>query len=337
MTLMCENIRFERVEKGMVAIVSGGLVSVIRLAVPPLPEGKLMRVLPNMMAAYNADTVVDTHFSLLGRFDDGTALIAQCAHTVMKTVQDMARQKDHKLVAIWPDYILLPVPQSDDLPYAMTVDGHIALRFADETGLSVPQGLKELAYKGPVETISSDRLTLPTGAGLASGPYGQALSPMALLLLLRRSLIWGFLALTLWLVYAWQSVAHLEGEVAAMADAEITLYRTLYPSARVVNVETQLRNALNSEGGQSSGDFKGLMVAFLKVMASVENASLDRLRFDAEASGGSLQVTVVSADFAVSEALKTALRHAALTVTDQGSRLQGSLVYSDLMIGGKTS
>ena len=121
------------------------------------------------------------------------------------------------------------------------------------------------------------------------------------------------------------------GAEAAYAEAEQVLRDTLPGTTRIVNPRAQLRAALASGGGQTTG-FLESAALLNEALAGSEGVRVEALRFDPD--DGVLNITLNYSQYQELEQVSRALEARGARVTEGGSRQSGGRVIGDLTVRG---
>jgi len=113
---------------------------------------------------------------------------------------------------------------------------------------------------------------------------------------------------------------YLEGRADRYREASRAAFAQAFPETRVVNVNTQMRQALRQvQGGEAAGPgFLVLSGALADILADQDRVRVDAVRYDA--SRGELAVTALYTGFGDFEALRLAAQARGVVLEDGGAR-----------------
>ena len=126
--------------------------------------------------------------------------------------------------------------------------------------------------------------------------------------------------------------AYLDDRAERYEAAQAEAFRTLFPDARIVNVSTQMRQALNTmRGGAERGTgFLPLASALADMMRDVDEVRVDSVRYDA--SRGELSVSALYSGFGDFERLRSAAEARGVVLEDGGARQSAAGVSAEFTV-----
>lgn len=126
--------------------------------------------------------------------------------------------------------------------------------------------------------------------------------------------------------------AYLDDRAERYEAAQAEAFRTLFPDARIVNVSTQMRQALNTMRGGADGGtgFLPLASALADMMRDVDEVRVDSVRFDA--SRGELSVSALYSGFGDFERLRSAAEARGVVLEDGGARQSAAGVSAEFTV-----
>jgi len=319
-----------------VIVIPGAQVASHLVQVPDFPDAKLMKILPGLLDNRMALMQEDRHFALLGpgRKETGDRLIGVMAKAEMQAALDVAQGYGLVVRAVVPDYMLLPVPAEGQV--AATAGDSMLVRAADSTGFSAEAGLAaQMLGTGtkpePLDYQSLLATATDAPANLMQGAFSPRKSMAAWLVVARRA---GFLAaasLLLWVGATLYSASdNFSRSDALYAQAEARFKAALPDVGRIVNMEAQMRRAVQAARQQDGGEFLILSGMAASALTGDDSTMFEGMRFDG--TQNTLVLTVTFASFAKGEAYKARLAEKGLVVTEGSSRTEGARVMSELTI-----
>ena len=126
--------------------------------------------------------------------------------------------------------------------------------------------------------------------------------------------------------------AYLDERAERYEAAQAEAFRTLFPDARIVNVSTQMRQALNTMRGGAEGGtgFLPLASALADMMRDVDEVRVDSVRYDA--SRGELSVSALYSGFGDFERLRSAAEARGVVLEDGGARQSAAGVSAEFTV-----
>lgn len=339
-------------QDGLTVIIPGQEVITLDVPLPDLPDEKLYPLIPAVIADMISEDVTQVHTALLPSPYDGKKRLLVTSQETMQQARQHCLDKGGIMTAAWPDYMLVPIPESVEsldpdvkaqhLICAIDDNGMVMARRGDGSGFTLEEALAKVMidsedYRAVVDTVDREQLssadTIPAGPGLACGDFSPAPPLSSYFTLFRRGLIFAFAALCFWggLLY-WQT-DQLQQARSDHDKAAAALFQQAFPDVkRVVNVEAQLRNKLAGMGGAGAGDdFLSISRPLFGALDRSQGVRLDSLLFDQGRSGG-LQIMVSALDFAAIETFKQFLNQQGFVIDDRGSQMQEGQVISTMSL-----
>jgi|GEM_PF-1547565 len=323
-----------------VLVIPGDQVASQRISVPDFPDAKLMKILPGLLDGRLALAQEERHFALMGTRDGetGERLVGVMAKSVLQAALGFSEANGLPVRTVVPDYMLLPVPEEGAV--AAKIGEFVLARISDGTGFSVEADLAAamLGEAGAASKQMSDAEfeELLVHAQAAEGNLLQgAFSPRSgvadWVIFFRRAGLLAAASLMVWIgasLYA--ATDNFNRADALYAKAEERFRAALPDVSRVVNMEAQMRRAVQDVRQQGGGEFMILSNLAADALAGDDSTMFESMRFDGERS--TLVLTVTFASFAKGEAFKTRLAEKGLVVTEGSSRTEGARVSSELTI-----
>ena len=316
-----------------VAILPGKLVSTFAIELPDISEAKLNKIIPSTLVDLLAGDIEDIHFSILGKNEKGQFIVAVCDAKWMNEIKVDAAQNGIDLVAIWPDYTLIDVPEEGIT--IVSKDGFILGRRQDGTGFSVKDKFADHVIgenktsDGKISTIA------PAGVGLATGKYSKKPPVLVYIKAVKRlAAIFG-LALVSWIAYSLMIISDNEQARLEYADAAVELFKKTYPEeTRIVNVEAQMRNLISSSANTGGMDFLHFANDLFEAVNETSGVSLEQLGFENSGDLSQATVTIASTDFAQISEFEGHLNQFGYRFEQGGSSQNGEKIFSDYLING---
>lgn len=291
--MMSEPIRIIPNEQTADAIVilPGKHVSIFNVPLPELPENKLLKILPGIMADYIAGDIQETHLSVVQKISGSRSLVAVCEGKWLEQARRAAIEKDEKIKAFWPDYALLEVPEKGS--NIMKLSGRILGRRSDGTGFNVEERHFEHVMGNEPFTEVFESRAVPSGVGLATGKFSAQPSLASYGSALKRLAILGFAVLFAWLVSSWITISHLESERDRYHSASIEVFKKTYPEVtRIVNVEAQMKALSQQTGGNRNDSFVQYADLLFGAINASPGVSLETLNYATDDDRAVLNVTI---------------------------------------------
>jgi len=323
-----DHIIFKPVKNGVIAVISGALISSFRISLPKMPAGKLLKIIPNIMSDTLSTKENECHFALLDSYDNGEYLVALCDRDLMQNVKDLARAQDLTLKGIWPDYMMMPVPVSGT--NIMRENNVITGRNSDGTGFSISADLFPALNLCQCHDIEGHERIDPPGSGLATGAYNPRLPVMNYIKYLKTASLLALSVFALWFITISLDTHKNEQQRRTYQDAQLALFKEKYPEVRrIVDVEAQLKARAGNHQTLSGQSALTLIDKVFGIIFQTKGINLETFRYDVQNNRKSLFLTVASTDFASAEQLKANFQQAGITVLDKGGRQDGTIVYND--------
>ena len=314
-----------------IAILPGEKVSFFNVELPALPENKLLKILPGIMADYVAGDVKEMHLSLIEKMPDGRHLVSVCDEKWLQEAKRTANEKNKSIKAIWPDYALLAVPEKDVA--IMKLSGRILARRADGTGFNVNERfLEHVIGDLPVKEVFESR-SVPNGAGLASGKFSARPPLLSYIRALKRIAILCVIGSLIWIISSLLAISQLEQEWERYQVANEEIFRSTYPEVtRVVNVEAQMRALGSSVENGGRSDFSHLTNTIFKAVSETPGVAIESMSFDASGSTTNIDVTVSTASFALAGVFENTLKLEGFLVTQGESGQSGETILTSFQL-----
>lgn len=323
-----------------ILILDGTTVTSHRVVVPDFPETKLQQILPGLMEAKQGQVGKAIHFACLSERDRETGertVAAVEAETLSKAIAS-AEQLGLTVRAVVPDYLLLDAGQAATSPEGKTLyhsEGGVG--FAAEAGLAahmMPEGMQARELSSPEWRAVLGQAATVT-ASLLQGAFGPRAGLSVWMVWCRRAAILAVSAFALWAgMLSYQANQNFTQAERLHTAAESRFRAALPEVGRIVNMEAQMRRAVQSRREQGGSEFLILSSLVASVVADQDTTMLESMRFDAEA--GTVAVSASFASFAIGEQFKAALQERGLEVTEGNSRSEGNRVLSELVIRRRT-
>ncbi|HRW28958.1 MAG TPA: type II secretion system protein GspL, partial [Emcibacteraceae bacterium] len=298
-----------------------------------LPDTKLQKILPGVMAEYLAGNVDNVHISIIKKLEKGRYLIGVCDHAIMMAAKEMAAKKGRIIKSAWPDYALINVPESG---IALYNDGErILARRSDETGFCVNINVLDHVVKAHQTHEAKPDDEFPEGFGLASGKYSPRAPIMAYIRPAYRFGLISLAGLIIWTISMILMISDNEAKRREYADASTQIFKKTYPDVkRIVNVEAQMRT-MTSVGDAGSGqEFLSLSETIFKAVSQAGGVRLDSLSFDKNDGEPIMNITIISENYAEATSFESMLENAGLNVTQGDSSQDGTMIFSRFIITG---
>jgi general secretion pathway protein L len=123
----------------------------------------------------------------------------------------------------------------------------------------------------------------------------------------------------------------LNQEAERMEAEVVALYRTVQPDGTVVDPRLQLEQALAAAGVSGREGFLGLLSRMAPALQATPEAHVQNLEYD---GSGTLQVQLLTSDYAVAENLRVKLQQLGLQAELLGSNRVGAGSLTRLRVGG---
>lgn len=305
-----------------IAILPGQYVSFFNITLPDLPEDKILRILPGIMADKIVGDINVMHLSLVQKMENGNYIVSVCEHKWLEHAKRTVLEKNKVIKAIWPDYALLDVPDKDI--NIMKLSGRVLARYADGTGFNVEERFFDhiigpLQYKEVFECRS-----VPKGVGLASGKFSAKPPVITYMRSLIRAGILGAVIFVLWAISGMMMISEMENEWERYQNASVEIFKKTYPDAtRIVNVEAQMKARAIENGDSSGADFINSANLVFRSVNGSPGVTLESLSFNSTDTGTRLDLTISTNSFAQASYFESQLVSAGFDVT-QGESSQTS-------------
>lgn len=322
-----------------VLVVPGESVTCRNVVLPKGSKRHLQQALPFLLEEELAAPVETLHIAHGTPDSNNRALVLVIDKTLMAGWVDFARSLALPLIALIPDYLMLPAA---DAPQIAHWHGKTLARLPGGSGMTFPTSvslspIEQLA----AETVSGDVLDMqfleskmPAGLNLLQGEFKPNTTASKNW---RKPLAYSLAAsLCLFLVYFAIAGLYFDRQAAALNREARTLYETLFPQdIRIVNIRRQMEGHLlvnNEEGGESAFFPLLLNLSVAITQTGEQDVQIRHLQF--ERKGGTLMTEVQATSMSVSHTLQqhltdTGVKSDILSVSknDQG-------VIARLKVGG---
>ncbi len=320
---------------GVWAVANGVDVSLFRQELPALPEGKIRKIIPSVMADQLGQGASEQHFAFWGGAET-EKLVAVASDEYMRTVQTTLAGVGVTVTALVPDYCLLKA--GENIQAVLCSDGYCRVKMLDRTGFTVEAGIaptmlgdlkaRELSIEEEQEMHAS---VVHSQENLLQGSYAASAGFSAMFLLFKRAMFLFIAVCAVWGGTLYSEISNMEATADQLyAEAE-NLFRQAFPEVRrVVNVEVQARQQINRLQTGSTSEFLQLSSALFKAVEQSETTLLEAIRFDADR--GELVATLSFPSFAEGEKLKTALTQENIRLNEGSSRQENNRIYTDITL-----
>jgi len=329
-----------------IIVLKGSAVAVYAMQLPAFADNKLLKILPGLFEDKLAQTAGERHFALFGDHDDdrGTRTVAVVDMAVMHKIRDFTLSHAIVPLAIVPDFMLLPVPEapSDEAVRAVEFDGRVCTRFSDGGGFTAEPDqaalmLPAYAEVGPLN-IEDWRQLLAVApqinANLLQGDFSRRGNMAAGLVWFRRAALLAAAALIILTGSKFYEARDNHRHADALYVQAEQVFRTALPGEmRIVNMETQMRRAVQAHRQQGGDEFFILSDIAFQAIAANKNALLETLRYDQ--SDRKLALDVSFSSFSDSEGFKQQLRQSGAQITEGSSRQEDTRVFAEFTIARK--
>lgn len=322
-----------------VLVIPGTQVTSLRVAMPDFPDAKLMKVLPGLLDGGLALAQEERHFALVGprEKETGDRIVAVMAKADMQAALDVCCASGHIVRRLVPDYMVLPVPEEGAL--ALRLSDRVLVRRSDGTGFTAEADLAEAMLAGeevqkwvPSEEYEDLLSAAPSlEINLLQGSFSPRDDAGVWLQRFSRAGLLAAASLLIWIgTTLYTASDNMDRTETLYAKAEARFREALPDVGRIVNLEAQMRQAVQSVRKQEGGEFLILSSLASQALAQDDNTVFESMRFDGTQS--SLMLAVSFGSFSEAEAYKARLSAAGLAVIEGGSRTEGARIVSELTI-----
>ncbi len=322
---------------GVIAVCSGVDVSVWQQALPDMPHGKLLKIIPTIMADSIATDIASKHFAIwdTASTENENKLVAVTEETLMKTALATCAAVGLQCDKIIPDFMMLMPAENSSVVYKK--DGLTLVRNADETGYAAESDVAAHMIVGDTKELTEPEflqcvVNVPVqNYSLLQGAYAPTASIIAILQIFKRASILLFALFAVWLFVVFAEMNDRSDRADELYGKAETEFRAAFPNVRrIVNIEAQARQELARLGDGGGAEFLSLSQPVFLAVKESEAALLEGLRYEAE--NNEIIATFSFADFAEAESFKQALISKGLSVSEGSSRQEASRIFTDISI-----
>lgn len=342
-------------QRPVIALVPASEVVLKKVQLPTKPTKQLVQALPYMLEEEQAEDI-DKLFFALGQvqFENGIYLqqVAICQRQRLELWLAWLQQAGFRVSRLLPDALLLP---TTPLPACIKLQQHWLLRqdewqatavedswWADYLSLAAftelncyspwPSGLEqshrlmdpELPLALLAKGLTQTSFTMLQGSYTPKKPENKVWQQWRFSVALAAGVVVLYMLQTS--LNVWQQQRQLAAATAELQHE----YLQLFPGERIVNLNRQLQQKLQSVGvNNSEQNFFVHLQMLQSRLATIPDIRLDSLRYDA--SRQELRFSANAAGFQSFEQLKNALEQVGYNIeqgalSNDGSRVQGTVV-----------